>query len=71
MRNHSFGATGVAPGAAVSTRRSGTHGGAWLALQQAALTRRVALMDQRLTVTLADIGLESVLFLPSDQGAAP
>jgi len=43
---------------------------AFLALDQAALKERVALFDQRLAVTLADISLETVLFLPSDQGSA-
>jgi len=31
----------------------------------------VALLDLRLALALADISLETVLFLPSDQGATP
>jgi outer membrane protein TolC len=42
---------------------------AFLALEQSALTHAVALQDDRLAVALADISLETVLFLPSDESA--
>jgi len=44
---------------------------AFLALEQSALRQRVALLDLRLALALADISLDTVLFLPSDQGATP
>ncbi|MEO8925873.1 MAG: TolC family protein [Caulobacteraceae bacterium] len=37
-----------------------------LALEQSALTQQVAMLDLKLALALADISLETVLFLPSD-----
>ena len=44
---------------------------AFLALEQSALNHQVALFDQRLAFELANISLETVLFLPSDPGVQP
>ncbi|MEP6966779.1 MAG: TolC family protein [Pseudomonadota bacterium] len=43
---------------------------AFLALDQAALRARVSLLDQRLALDLADVGLDTVLFLPSEEEAS-
>ena len=42
-----------------------------LALEQSALKQQVAVLDLRLALELADISLETVLFLPSDEGGQP
>lgn len=56
-------------------RRGDIDNAAFLAIEQAALTHQVALLDQRLAFALAGISLESVLFLPfdppSDAGTRP
>jgi outer membrane protein TolC len=52
-------------------RRGDIDSAAFLALEQSALNHQVALLDQQLALELADIGLESVLFLPSDPAAQP
>ncbi len=56
-------------------RRGDIDSAAYLAIEQSALGRQVALMDQRLAFELAGISLETVLFLPSDSpsdgGAKP
>ncbi len=44
---------------------------AYLAIDQSALKAVVALWDARLTRRLADIGLETVLFLPPAEGSRP
>ena len=60
--------------AAEQARAAAGHGdidsAAFLALDQAALKERLAILDQRLAVALADISLETVLFLPSDESVA-
>lgn len=50
-------------------RRGDIDSAAYLALEQAALGRQVALLDQKLAFDLAGISLETVLFLPSDPAA--
>ncbi|MDQ2860271.1 MAG: TolC family protein [Pseudomonadota bacterium] len=57
--------------ARIAADRGDIDSAAFLALEQSALRQRVALLDLRLALALADISLESVLFLPSDQGATP
>jgi outer membrane protein TolC len=52
-------------------RRGDIDSAAWLALEQSALNHQVALLDQRLAFELADISLETVLFIPSDPGVQP
>lgn len=52
-------------------RRGDIDSAAFLALEQSALNHQVALLDQRLAFELADISLETVLFLPSDPGVQP
>ena len=52
-------------------RRGDIDSAAYLAIQQAALNHEVALLDQRLAFELAGIGLETVLFLPSDPSDLP
>ena len=52
-------------------RRGDIDSAAFLALEQAALNHQVALLDQRLAFELANISLETVLFLPSDPGVRP
>ena len=52
-------------------RRGDIDSAAFLALEQSALNHQVALLDQQLAFELADISLETVLFLPSDPGAQP
>ncbi len=42
-----------------------------LALEQSALREQVAVLDLRLALALADISLETVLFLPPDESAHP
>lgn len=50
-------------------RRGDIDSAAFLALEQSALNHQVALLDQKLALQLADISLETVLFIPSDPGA--
>ncbi len=50
--------------AAPAYARGDLDSGGYLALQQAAINKRAALIDQRLAVRLADIGVQTVLFLP-------
>ncbi|MGI8839185.1 MAG: hypothetical protein ACR2F8_00105, partial [Caulobacteraceae bacterium] len=57
--------------AAAAAARGDIDSAALLALEQSALKARVAVLDQRLALSLADIALDTVLFLPSDQGGAP
>ncbi len=52
-------------------RRGDLSSSVSLALEQSALREQVAVLDLRLALTLANISLETVLFLPSDQGAHP
>ncbi|HEY5105666.1 MAG TPA: TolC family protein [Caulobacteraceae bacterium] len=42
-----------------------------LALEESSLREQAALLDLRLALALADISLETVLFLPSDESARP
>lgn len=63
--------TAVAETAAAAAARGDIDSAALLALEQSALKARVAVLDQRLALALADIALDTVLFLPSDQGATP
>jgi outer membrane protein TolC len=50
--------------------RRDIDGATYLAAQQASLGRKAALLDQRLALSLADIGLETVLFLTADPPGA-
>jgi outer membrane protein TolC len=61
----------VADTASAAAARGDIDSAALLALEQSALKARVAVLDQRLVLALADIALDTVLFLPSDQGATP
>jgi outer membrane protein, heavy metal efflux system len=61
----------MAAQARAAERRGDIDSGAFLALDQAALKQRVALLDQRLAVDLADISVDTVLFIPSGQDTAP
>jgi len=61
----------MADRARAAFRRGDLESGPQLALEQAALRQEVALLDLRLALVLADISLETVLFLPSDEGAQP
>ncbi len=63
--------TATADTAAAAAARGDIDSAALLALEQSALKARVAVLDQRLALALADIALDTVLFLPSDQGGAP
>ena len=63
--------TAAADIAAAAAARGDIDGATLLALQQSALKARVAVLDQRLALALADIAVDTVLFLPSDPGAPP
>jgi len=54
---------------AAALHRGDLDSGAYMALEQSALNHEVALLDQELAFELADVSLETVLFLPSDPGA--
>jgi outer membrane protein TolC len=62
---------GAADRARAAAGRRDIDGATFLALDQAALKERLAILDQRLAVALADLSLETVLFLPSDESSAP
>jgi outer membrane protein TolC len=63
--------TDMAARARAALDRRDIDGSAFLALDQAALKARVALLDERLALALANISLETVLFLPPTPRAAP
>ena len=51
-------------------RRRDIDSAAFLALDEAALRAQIAVLDQQLALALANISLETVLFLPSDASAS-
>ncbi|MEO8811297.1 MAG: TolC family protein [Caulobacteraceae bacterium] len=55
--------------ASVAAARGDLDSAAFLALQQSALKQQVVVLDLRLALALADISLDTVLFLPSDESA--
>lgn len=57
--------------ARLAADRGDIDAAAFLAIEQSALRQRVAMLDLRLALALADVSLDTVLFLPSDQGATP
>ena len=61
----------MADRARAALARGDIDSAAYLLLEQSALTHAVALEDQRLALALADISLETVLFLPSDESVRP
>ena len=61
----------VADQARAALARGDMDSAAYLALEQAALKQQVAALDLRLALDLAEISLQTVLFAPADQGAAP
>jgi outer membrane protein TolC len=61
----------MAGGAPAGLERGDLDSATFLALEQAALKAQAALADVRLARVMADIALETVLFIPSDEAARP